>query len=151
MTSTTITTAPTLTPEERVLAQAARYGDPEGTLGASAVLALHIRQARPGAACGRCGERKPISAYGVDTSNAAARATTCKECLTASRVLATSPEWAAERVELAQHGERRCSRCRRVSALEGFALKAKGPDGRARACRACQSASNATYRRTAAQ
>lgn len=140
------TTTPT-TPEARIFAQAARYGDDDGTLAASAVLALRTRQARAGVVCGRCKEFKPLSAYGVDSSNAAAMNSTCRACLTGSKVSATSPEWAAERDALAEHGERRCSRCRRVSSVVSFAVKASGPGGRSKACLACRMSASAAYRR----
>ena len=78
-----MTTAPKITAptaEERVYAMAARYGDEEGTLGDSAVRALHTLQARAGKACGRCSARRPLSAFSRDASQASGLRRTCRAC-----------------------------------------------------------------------
>ena len=73
-------TAPRVTPEERIYAQAAIYGDEEGTLGDSAIRALRARQARSGKLCGRCGEKKPLSAFSRDASQETGLRRTCRLC-----------------------------------------------------------------------
>ena len=78
-------TAPKLTPEERVVAQASPYDDDaDGTLAASVVRRLHYRQARSGKRCERCGEAKPLSAFSTHSRNRDGLRHYCRICANAA-------------------------------------------------------------------
>lgn len=72
-----------MSPEERIRLVAARYdGDDDEArrLGDEALQRLAWRKRRSGKECARCGERKPLSAFGRDTRERDGLHRLCRGC-----------------------------------------------------------------------
>lgn len=67
------------TPEERVREATEALGW-EQDVADSAVRALARRQATAGKTCGRCGQEKPFSAFGFDSTSSTGRRSWCRTC-----------------------------------------------------------------------
>lgn len=68
-----------MTPEERVR-ESTRVLGWDDEVADSAARALARRQASAGKTCARCGQEKPFSAFGVDSTSASGRRSWCRVC-----------------------------------------------------------------------
>lgn len=80
MTSPTSSRGPAPTAEAAVAAAASPYDEGDGAVIASALRALARRQAGAGKTCASCAERKPLAAYGADSSKPDGLRSWCRSC-----------------------------------------------------------------------
>lgn len=88
--------------------------------------------------CTKCGERKPISEFGVRNDMKGGFSNECKECRNV-RINATkprSPEYLLKK-EMASKGKKRCCNCRIFLDLSEFHSNRTERDGKNRMCKAC--------------
>lgn len=67
-------------PPPAVVEVAAKYDDEDGELTAAVLRRLDDRVARAGRTCSKCGERKPLSAFGPDLRDPAGLDRRCRAC-----------------------------------------------------------------------
>lgn len=69
-----------------LVAEVANEYDEEGLLAEQALRRLAWRLARSGKACARCGETKPLGAFGVDVAHRDGLTSRCRACRQRERV-----------------------------------------------------------------